>query len=113
MKVLTIDVASREQVNERFEQAASGNPQGDHLTFPSLELLHKLLNPRRIRILQAIQEWGPIGTRELARRLEQDPGNLVRDLKPLREWGIVEDTERGLNIPYDEIRLEVVIGRAA
>ena len=113
MKVLTTDVANREQVNERFEQAMTGESYGDRLTFPSIELLHKLLNPRRLRILESIQEWGPIGTRELARRLGQDPGNLVRDLKPLREWGIVEDAGNGLNIPYDEIRLEVVIGKAA
>ena len=113
MKVLTIDVASREQINERFARALDGRPQGDWLTFPSLEQLHKLLNPRRIRLLEAIQKWGPIGVRELARRLELDPGNVARDLKPLREWGIVKETRRGLKVPYDQIRLEVVIGEAA
>ncbi len=113
MKALTIDVATREQMNERFEEAMNGKATGDHLTFPSLEMFYKLMNPRRLQIIEAIQEWGPIGTRELARRMARDAGNLTRDLKLLRDWGIVEDSDHGLTIPYDEIRLELVIGKAA
>ena len=113
MKTLTIDVASREQVNTRFEEAMTGKVTGERLSFPTLELFYKLMNPRRLQLIKAIQSWGPVGIRELARRLERDPGNLVRDLKPLKEWGIVEDTGQGLMIPYDEIRLELVIGKVA
>ncbi|WP_456405370.1 HVO_A0114 family putative DNA-binding protein [Thiolapillus sp.] len=113
MKILTIDVADQATVNQRFKSAMQGQVEGAHVSFPSLELFHKLMTPRRLRLIESIQQMGPVRLRELARRLDRDAGNLVRDLKPLREWGVVEDTDDGLIVPFDEVRLQLVIGKAA
>ncbi len=113
MRTLTIEVADRGTANSRFLSAMAGERQGEFLSFPSLDLLHKVLSPRRVRILQELQRLGPIGLRTLARELRVDAGNLTRDLKQLREFGLVVETGQGLAVPYDEIRLEVVIRKGA
>lgn len=106
-------MSDRAAANRRFLWAMAGKRQGEFLSFPSMELLHKVLTPRRVRILEALQRVGPIGLRALARTLGMDAGNLARDLKPLKEFGLVVETEQGLVVPYDEIRLEVVIRKVA
>ena len=90
-----------------------GKHQGEFLTFPSFELLQKTMTAKRWSILKALQEGGPRGVRPLARELGFDPGNLQRDLAPLKEHGLVIDTDEGLAVPYDEIRLEIVVGKVA
>ena len=113
MKTLTIEIADRKTANKRFLSAAKGRRQGEFLSFPDIELLHKVLTPKRMRILQKLQRIGPIGLRALARALELDAGNLQRDVKQLQNFGLVKESEDGLFVPYDEIRLEVVIKRVA
>ena len=113
MKTLTIEIADRKTANKRFLSAAKGRRQGEFLSFPDLELLHKVLTPKRVRILQELQRIGPTGLRALARTLDVDAGNLQRDVKQLKDFGLVEESDNGLFVPYDEIRLEVVIKRVA
>ncbi len=113
MRRLIIEVADREAAGRRFLRAMGGERQGEFLTFPSLELLHRILTPARVRILEALQRLGPVGVRALARELGVDPGNLARQIKPLRELGLVEEGEGGLVVPYDEIRMELVIRKVA
>jgi len=113
MKILTIEVADRKIANKRFLSAAKGKRQGEFLSFPDLDLLHKVLTPKRMHILQELQRIGPIRLREFARTLDVDAGNLQRDMKQLRDFGLVEDSGDGLFVPYDEIRLELVIKRVA
>ena len=113
MKILTIEVADRKTANKRFLSAAKGNRQGEYLSFSNLDLLHKVLTPKRINILQELQRIGPIRLRELARTRDVDAGNLQRDVKQLKDFGLVEESEGGLFVPYDEIRLELVIKRVA
>ncbi len=114
MKTLTIEVTDRKVANKRFLSAVKNSRrQGEFLSFPDLELLHKVMTPKRMRILRELQQIGPIGLRVLARTLNMDAGNLQRDMKPLKDFGLVEASEDGLFVPYDEIRLELVIKRVA
>ncbi|HHQ41331.1 MAG TPA: ArsR family transcriptional regulator [Chromatiales bacterium] len=113
MRRLTIEVAGRETASRRFRAAMRGRRQGEYLSFPDLETLHKVLTPRRLRVLARLQRGGPTGVRALARALGMDPGNLARDLKVLKEFGLVTEAEGGVEVPYDEIRLELVIRKAA
>ncbi len=113
MKILTIEVADRKMANKRFLSATRGKRQGEFLSFSDLEILHKVLTPRRLRILQEMQRMGPIGLRAFARALDVDAGNLYRDVKQLKDLGLVEESVDGLFVPYDEIRLELVIKRVA
>lgn len=113
MRKLTIDIADKHALNGRFKAAMQGEEQGEYLSFTSIEQLHQLINPRRLTIIEAIQKRGPIGLRELARQLSLDPGNLARDIRLLKQWGLVQEAEKKLIVPYDEIRLELVLAGAA
>ncbi len=113
MNTLTIQISDRETAGRRFKAAMAGQPQGEFLSFASLDLLHKVLNPRRWRILQYLQKYGPMRLRALARELAMDAGNLQKDVKVLKEYGLIEETGEGLTVPYDEIRMEVVIRKVA
>ena len=113
MSVLIIEIADRERVERRFIAASQGEYQGEFVTFPDLELLHKVMTPKRWAILDYLQRHGAMRLRALAQALAVDVGNLQRDIKPLKEYGMVTDTEAGLAVPYDEIRLELVLSRAA
>lgn len=111
MKTLIIEVADRKTANDRFKSAMTGHYQVDYVSFNSIELMHKIMTPRRLEILGRLQTR-PVGLRALARELNVDPGNLQRDVKLLKEYGIVQDTKAGLSVPYDKIRLEVVLKAA-
>ena len=113
MTILTIEVAGREAANRRFTAAMAGQPQGAFLSFETPALLFQVLTARRWDILQRLQQRGPLGLRALARDLGVDAGNLTRDIKPLKAWGLVEDGPDGLVVPYDEIRMAVALKRAA
>lgn len=112
-KVLIVGIAGQDEVSKRFVQAAQGELQGRYLTFPTIELMHKVMTARRWAVIQCLQQQGPLGLRQLARIMQLDSGNLARDLKPLKEYSLITDTEDGLSVPYDEIRLEFVLSRAA
>lgn len=93
-------------------QATRGEVQGRYLTFPTIELMHKVMTARRWAMIQCLQQQGPLGLGQLSRAMELDSGNLTRDLKPLKEYGLIVDTEEGLSVSYDEIRLELVLSCA-
>jgi DNA-binding transcriptional ArsR family regulator len=58
--------------------------------------LRALAHPLRIRILNALRLDGPSTATALARRFDQDSGNVSWHLRQLAEHGfIAEDTERG------------------
>jgi predicted transcriptional regulator len=45
--------------------------------------------------------------------LQRDVKSVHRDVKPLSELGLIESGERGLFVPYDEIRAEFTMRRKA
>ena len=44
-----------------------------------------------------------MGLRELARQIGVDAGNLQRDLKPLKDFGIVVEKDNQLTVPYEQM----------
>ena len=53
MKTVMLSVESISSVATRAKQALSGKPQGDYISFASLELLWKVLAPNRMAIVSA------------------------------------------------------------
>ena len=113
MTTITIEVADRDTTNRRFVAAMKGQAQGEFLSFDSPALLFQVLNVRRWTILEHLQEHGPMGLRALARKMGMDAGNLTRDIKPLKAYGLVVDSAEGLRVPYDAIEVHLAMGRAA
>jgi predicted transcriptional regulator len=115
MRTVTVCVESLDAGLNRFKHAwETGEYQGEFVTFESVEGMHRMLTPNRWELLRVLQAEGPMGIRELARRLSRDVKNVHTDVTKLREYWLVEDAEDGgIWVPYDEIRAEFVVKRKA
>jgi predicted transcriptional regulator len=115
MRTLTIQIEDLEAGLQRFRQAwETGKPQGEFVTFESIEGLQRALTPRRWELIRVLQAEGPMTSQFLAQRLGRRHESVRGDVARLKELDIVEDTETGgLWVPYDEIRAELVMRRHA
>ena len=61
------------QLRSGFVKAwKSAKYQGEHFEFESPAALFRTLSPKRWELVEALQRCGPIGLRELARKLARD-----------------------------------------
>lgn len=116
MRTLTIDVCDLETSKARMLEELK-NPRevtGATLSFVSEELLFTVLTARRWVLLRALTGAGPVGVRELARRLGRDVKTVHTDAQALVKAGVIDKTPEGkLHFPYDEVHLEIVMRAAA
>lgn len=113
MNVVTIGVSSPEDTKRRMRRAFRGEKQGAFIGFASLELLWKVLTPKRWEIVQAMAGAGPLAIREVARRVDRDVKSVHGDIQALLKAGVLERAEDGrIVFPYDEVHVDFVV-RAA
>lgn len=109
METLIIEAATDEDINARILQAADRDePQPLGYFFDSEETLLDTLSGNRFAILKALTGAGPLGVRELARRVGRDVRAVHADAKPLLAIGLIEKADDGkLLFPYEgvEVRL--------
>lgn len=115
MKTLIIDVSTIEETKRRTIAAMSGDERyrGDFLSFVSWELLHKILTPKCVNILNTMAGAGELSIREVAKRVGRDVKGVHTDVRKLLLNGILERGENGIIFPYDEMRFDFSIGHAA
>ncbi len=78
--------------------------------FISQELLWKKLTPKRLEILNAMVGAGPMSIRELGRRMARDVKAVHSDVQILLKENFITKTESGqIELPFDEVRLEVAM----
>lgn len=78
--------------------------------FATQELLWKKLTPKRLEILNAMVGAGPISIRELARRVARDVKAVHGDVHVLLQEKVIVRTDGGqIELPFDEVRLEVAM----
>lgn len=113
MKTVTIGVSPRDDTKGRMHRAFNGKKQGAFIGFASLELLWKVLTPKRWEIVRAMTGAGPVAIREIARRVERDIKSVHGDAQALLKAGVLDRAEDGkIVFPYDEIHVDFVV-RAA
>ena len=114
MNTLTAGVSSLEATEERMRRAFQDEQQRAYIGFASLELLWKVLTPKRWEILRAAMTGaGPLAIRELVRRLDRDVESVHGDVQSLLKGGVLDRTEYGrIVFPYDQIHVDFVV-RAA
>ncbi len=113
MTTVTIEVAGPERTKARMQAAFRGEPQGSFITFPSHEDLWNTLNANRWAILKALTGAGPVGVRELARRVGRDVKGVHTDAQALAACGVIDKTVDGkLLFPYDAVRVEFMLQAA-
>ncbi|HEX5454560.1 MAG TPA: ArsR family transcriptional regulator [Stellaceae bacterium] len=113
MAAVTIGIAGLEDTKSRMLDAFGGREQGAFISFASIELLWKVMTPKRWELLRAMAGSGPLAVRELARRVGRDVKSVHTDLSALLKSGILDRTDDGrIVFPYDEIHVDFVL-RAA
>jgi predicted transcriptional regulator len=113
MTTVTIGLASEAETRSRMRRAFQGEAQGTRLSFSSVELLWRIIAPKRWELLQVMTGAGPLAIREIARRVGRDVKSVHGDIHALLEAGVVDRTsDRRVVFPYDKVHVDFVM-RAA
>jgi len=113
MTTVTIEVASIETTAARMKSAFRAEPQGCYISFSSHEELWRTMTANRWAILKALTGAGPLGVRELARRLGRDVKGVHSDAQALAAAGVIDKTTEGkLLFPYDEVHVAFMLKAA-
>ena len=112
MKTVTISVSSMDETRQRFVAAFKGKPQGAHISFPTVELLWKVLAPNRMALVRALTGAGVVSIREAARRVNRDVRAVHSDVTALINAGVLKRTEEGIEFPYDSVHVDFMLKAA-
>ncbi len=111
--IVTIGVASLDEVKARMADAFRGEPQGNHISFLTVEQMWKTLNPKRTEILRVMTGQGELSIREVARRVGRDVKAVHGDVQVLLKAGVLDRAGKGVVFPYDGVRVAFELGMAA
>jgi predicted transcriptional regulator len=111
--MVTVGVSSLDDAKNRLAAAFRGEPQGNRISFLSVEQMWKTLSPKRADILSVMTGQGEISIREVARRVGRDVKAVHGDVHALLAAGVIERSGRGVVFPYDGVRVDFVLGMAA
>lgn len=108
MKTLTVRIQSLQDMGSAlihtmksgvFEQSAG-------LSFPSYEVMHRILSPKRLDIVRAMSGQGILPYREVARRVGRDFKGVHTDLTALVQAGVIDRESDGVVFPYETIHFD-------
>ncbi len=83
------------------------------LSFPTYDLMHRILAPKRLDIIRAMAGQGPLGYREIARRVGRDYKGVHSDITALIKAGVIDREKDGVVFPYETIHFEFDINANA
>lgn len=113
-RILTIGVSDIEQTKQRMKAALRGRADSTpRYSFRSREDLLRTLNPNRWGLIEALTGAGPLGVRELARRVGRDVKGVHTDAQALVLCGLLDKTDDGrLHFPYDAVHVDFMVKAA-
>ncbi len=112
MKTVTVSVSSTDETRRRFVAAFKSKPQGAHISFPTVELLWKVLAPNRMALVRALTGAGVVSIREAARRVNRDVRAVHSDVTALINAGLLKRSEDGIEFPYEAVHVDFVLKAA-
>lgn len=114
-KTLTIGINTLAGVKRRMKAAARGNADATpRYTFRSAASMARTLTPGRWAVLEALTGAGPVGVRELARRVQRDVKGVHTDAQALVLCGLIDKTRDGkLSFPFDAVKVQFELHAAA
>jgi predicted transcriptional regulator len=113
--ILTIRVQSLDETLRAVASAMKNNrPEATPgLSFPTYDLMHRVLAPKRLDIIRAMAGQGLLAYREVARRVGRDYKGVHNDITALIKAGVIEREKDGVVFPYETIHFEFDIGAKA
>ena len=97
------------------EALAQGDavPEGERVSFVSIEAFRKALTPRRLELLHVVKTARPDSLNQLAGLLRRNIKNVANDVKFLVQVGLLEtrreDNRLAPKVVYDEIDLRIAV----
>jgi predicted transcriptional regulator len=119
MSEVRIGISSGRDIAEAIERVTERSAAGEKIvaeptiSFPSYELMHKVLAPSRLAIIKAMSGKGPLTIRQVAALVGRDLKAVHRDVTTLTHAGVIDRTEKGVVFPYDRIRFAFSVDAAA
>lgn len=124
-KNITIKIQSLAESAAAFLQVAKAIQRGhppskmiDEIAFDSLEVMRKVITPKRLELLQVIRHERPASIYALAKATGRDLRNVQDDVALLARLGLVSlspgrHSRAGVSprVDYDRIQLEIPIAR--
>ncbi|MDR2012239.1 MAG: transcriptional regulator [Rhodanobacter sp.] len=112
---LTIGVSGLDEVKRRMKTAFHGKAEvTPRYTFQSAQAMARTLTPNRWGLIVAMAGAGPLGVRELARRVGRDVKGVHTDTQALASCGLIDKTDGGkLLFPYNHVRVQFDVHAAA
>jgi len=95
-RTLHIGIASPQYVHQRMREIAKGGPKGPNeprVWFTSYEALARVFSRQNIMLIEILREFEPESVTELANKVGREKTNVLRSLKTLKEFDIVEFQE--------------------
>ena len=112
MKVVTLQLASLNDVKRRAQDAFKGGKQGARISFASPELLFRVMTVKRWELVRAMAGAGPL-TIGAARRVHRDVKAVHGDVHALLNAALLERTENNrVAFPFNAIRVELTLRTA-
>ena len=113
MSTVTISVSNLDAMIGRAKAAFRGEPQGEHISFETVEDLWKTLTPRRWALIRAMSGKGLMSIRAAGRLIGQDIKTVHADVQELLRAGILQKDAAGrIRFPYDAIHVDFMIEAA-
>lgn len=112
MRTVTLEIAGLDVAKRRLSEAFKGKKQGSHISFASFDLMNRVLTPDRWNMLRVMMGAGPVGTRELARRLDRDVKGVHADVQALLSAGVINHAGDKVEFPYDAVHVDFTVEAA-
>jgi len=111
-RTVTLGISSLNDTKRRLAAAFTGKSQGEFISFPSIDLLWKVLTEKRWEILHAMTGQGELSIREVARRVGRDVKAVHGDVTALLKAGVLDRTANGVIFPYDAVHVSFTLKAA-
>ena len=116
MKTMTLEVRSLRGALDEVANTVTGRRamNSARISFASPELLWQVLTAKRWEILKAMAGAGPLGIREISRRVERDVKAVHGDVHALLNAGVLSKTPKGQVIfLYEAIHVDFTLKAVA
>jgi predicted transcriptional regulator len=106
-RTVIISVGSLRDATEGLVAAFEGKSQEPRITFVSLDLMWRVLTPRRQELLQAMAGHDAMSIRAVARLVDRDVKAVHGDVRALLSAGVLQSRNgEGVIFPYDGLHVD-------
>ena len=113
IRILDEDTAMHAMQQRFTDTMENGVYAGEYLNFESPTALFRAISPKRWELIVALQKLEIVSMRELARQLKRDVHRVYDDVKALKALGIIDQSDKGIQVPFDKIHTDFTLSREA